>query len=79
MLERLLDRTFTAAFKSCSVSLGGPDNAYLKQRRDEFDVYFEWRKGYDRPPTAIVQSYYDRWNNIEFEDFTRQVRELLHM
>ena len=71
-------RTFTEAFKDASVKLGGPDNAYLKQRRDEFDVFFPWRKGYDgRPTSEAVSNYNQQWKDILFEDFTQKVKRLL--
>lgn len=71
-------RTFTEAFKDTSIKLGGPDNAYLKQRRDEFDVFYPWRKGYDnRPISDSVSNYHQRWKDISFEDFTQKVKNLL--
>lgn len=71
-------RTFSEAFVSLSAKLGGPTNAYLKQRRDEFDVYFKWRKGYcNRAISSAVSNYYERWNKIPFDDFTRKIKALL--
>lgn len=76
--EALGYRTFSEAFSDCSVRLGGPDNNYLKQRRDEFDVFFQWRRGYaNRPVTDAVRNYYNLWNGISQEEFTARVRTLL--
>ncbi|ACX74535.1 hypothetical protein FSU_1377 [Fibrobacter succinogenes subsp. succinogenes S85] len=70
--------TFTRAFKDISVKLGGPDNQYLKQRRDEFDVFYEWREGYNkRPVSEAVSNYHHQWKNISFEEFTTKVKRLL--
>lgn len=68
-------KTFTEAFRDISQKLGGPANAYLKQRRDEFDVYFSWRVGYNkRRISTAVSNYYERWNKIPFDEFTKSVK-----
>ena len=69
--------TFTEAFEQASAKLGGPVNVYLRQRRDEFDNYFPWRKGFDREPTDAVKHYYALWNSIPFDEFTQRVKDLL--
>ena len=70
--------TFTRAFKDISIKLGGPDNHYLRQRRDEFDVFYEWREGYNkRPVSEAVSNYHHRWKNIPFVEFTEKVKKLL--
>lgn len=76
--EALGDNTFSEAFKDISKKLGGPTNAYLKLRRDEFDVYFEWRKGYNKRETSpTVANYHKCWEKISFETFTEKIRCLL--
>jgi len=71
-------RTFSEAFEWLSIKLGGPNNAYLKQRRDEFDVYFKWRKGYrNRAISSAVRNYYERWNKIPFNDFLQRIKAML--
>lgn len=71
--------TFTEAFRDISIRLGGPDNSYLKMRRDEFDVFFNnGREGYNkRPVTEAVQQYYNKWDGIPFEKFTEQLKKML--
>lgn len=57
----------------------GIANNYLKQRRDEFDVFFDnGRAGYrNRKPTKVVQKMYENWNSIEFSKFTDIAKSVL--
>ena len=50
----------------------GKVNNYVKQRRDEFDVFFDnGRAGYrNRKPTPKVYRMYEHWNEINFDDLT---------
>lgn len=71
-------KTFNAAFNDISKKLGGPGNAYLKLRRDEFDVFFSWRRGYcNRPISKVVRNYHERWNKIPFDEFSRRIKTML--
>ena len=72
-------KSFTEAFRDISKKLGGPVNAYLKQRRDEFDVYFEWREGYNkRPISTAVSNFFKQWNKIPFIEFTKSIKAKLN-
>ena len=59
--------------------LGIAPNAYIKQRRDEFDVFFNnGRVGYHkRKSTATVIEMYERWNVMNFEEITELVKMVL--
>ena len=54
-------------------------NNYLKQRRDEFDVFFyNGRVGYrNRKPTKAVQRLYENWDQIRFDKLTCIVKAIL--
>lgn len=70
--------TFSEAFKDISKKLGGPTNAYLKLRRDEFDVFFSWRRGYcNRPISKVVRNHHERWDKIPFDEFSRRIKTML--
>lgn len=73
----------TAAMKDMSEKVTkneGIANNYLKQRRDEFDVFFDnGRAGYrNRKPTKAVLKMYENWNDIKFENFTEIARSILN-
>ena len=71
-------RTFKFAFSDISVKLGGPDNEYLKQRRDEFDVFYPWRKGFcNRSVATAVSNYHRQWKDIAFDEFTQKIKRML--
>ena len=46
------------------------ENSFIKQRRDEFDVFFDnwrvWRAW--REPTKQVSHMYEMWNGIEYDE-----------
>lgn len=58
---------------------GVTPNAYIKQRRDEFDVFFDnGRVGYHmRRPAAAVTKMYEQWNVMSFEEITELVKIIL--
>lgn len=65
-----------------SVRITGPGvapNAYLRRRRDEFDVFFDnGRAGQcNRKPTATVTELYEQWDVMEFEEITEIVKSVL--
>lgn len=70
------------AMEGLSVRITGPGvapNAYLRRRRDEFDVFFDnGRAGYrKRKPTAAVEKMYEQWNLMSFEEITALVKTVL--
>lgn len=70
------------AMDDLSIRITGPDvvpNAYIKQRRDEFDVFFDnGRVGRrNRKPTAAVTEMYERWNVMSFEEISELVKMVL--
>lgn len=70
------------AIEDLSIRITGPEispNAYIKQRRDEFDVFFDnGRVGYHkRKPTATVVEMYEQWNIMSFEEITELVKMVL--
>lgn len=72
----------TAAMEDMSEKITREDgyaNNYLKQRRDEFDVFYDnGRVGYrNRKPTKAVQRMYENWDQIEFEKMTCIVKAIL--
>lgn len=69
----------TDAINKISISVGKGNN-YLKQRRDEFDVLTEsHRRGYaNRMPTAAVVNIHDQLKDIDFDDFTSIVKQIIN-
>lgn len=70
------------AMEDLSVRITGPGvipNAYIKQRRDEFDVFFDnGRVGYHkREPAPSVIEMYEQWNVMSFEEITELVKMIL--
>lgn len=70
------------AMDDLSVRITGPGvapNAYLRRRRDEFDVFFDnGRVGQrNRKPTETVKELYGQWNVMEFEEITEIVKSVL--
>ena len=70
------------AMDDLSVRITGPGvapNAYLRRRRDEFDVFFDnGRVGQrNRKPTETVKELYGQWNIMEFEEITEIVKSVL--
>lgn len=70
------------AMEDLSIRITGPGiapNAYIKQRRDEFDVFFDnGRVGYHkRKPTVAVIEMYEQWNIMSFEEITELVKMVL--
>lgn len=70
------------AMEDLSIRITGPGvipNAYIKQRRDEFDVFFDnGRVGYHkRKPTFAVTEMYEQWNVMSFEEITELVKMVL--
>ena len=57
-----------------------PDNAYIRFRRDEFDIFFDnWRKGRQwRPATKQVFYMYKMWNQLSFEEMTINIWIILN-
>lgn len=77
------DGPVSKAMYDLSIRITGPNvipNAYIKQRRDEFDVFFDnGRVGYHkRKPTAAVTEMYEQWNVMSFEDITELVKLVLN-
>lgn len=80
-LQSLGYDSYSQAFKDLSIRLSGNENAYIKQRRDEFDVFFpeNGRVGYkNRKPAKMVKAYYEKWNNISFEDMTSMIKKMIN-
>jgi Predicted restriction endonuclease len=76
------DGSMSKAIDDLSIRITGSDvipNAYLKQRRDEFDVFFDnGRAGYcKRKPTAAVTKMYEQWNVMNFMEITELVKMVL--
>lgn len=70
------------AMEDLSIRITGPGivpNAYIKQRRDEFDVFFDnGRVGYHkRKPTIAVVEMYQQWNIMSFKEITQLVKMVL--
>lgn len=70
------------AMDDLSVRITGPGvepNAYLRRRRDEFDVFFDnGRAGqHNRKPTATVTELYEQWDVMEFKEITEIVKSVL--
>lgn len=70
------------AMDDLSIRITGPTvvpNAYIKQRRDEFDVFFDnGRVGRrNRKPTAAVTEMYERWNVMSFKEISELVKIVL--
>lgn len=70
------------AMEDLSIRITGPGvapNAYLKQRRDEFDIFFDnGRAGYrKRNPTNAVMKMYERWNVMSFKEISELVKVVL--
>lgn len=75
-------RPVSKAMEDLSIRITGSGiapNAYIKQRRDEFDVFFNnGRAGYHkRKPTAAVIEMYEQWNIMSFEEITELVKMVL--
>ncbi len=82
--ERAMDElgytSYSQAFSDLSIKLSGKDNSYIKQRRDEFDVFFpdNGRVGWqNREPTKRVQEQFKKWNMISFEALTAMIRNFI--
>ncbi len=76
------DGPISKAMDDLSVWITGPDimpNAYIKQRRDEFDVFFDnGRVGRrNRKPTKAVKEMYEQWNVMGFAEITELVKTVL--
>ncbi|MBO5373538.1 MAG: HNH endonuclease [Lachnospiraceae bacterium] len=74
--------TKNKALEDLSIRITGPDvepNAYIRQRRDEFDVFFDnGRVGYcKRKPKSAVTEMYEKWNIMSFEEITELVKAIL--
>ncbi len=70
------------AMDDLSIRITGPEimpNSYIKQRRDEFDVFFDnGRAGRrNRKPTVAVKEMYERWDVMEFAEITELVKTVL--
>ena len=70
------------AMDDLSVRITGPGvepNAYLRRRRDAFDVFFDnGRAGqHNRKPTATVTELYEQWDVMEFKEITEIVKSVL--
>jgi len=70
------------AMDDLSIRITGPNvipNAYIKQRRDEFDVFFDnGRVGRrNRKPNTAVTEMYERWNVMSFEEISELVKMVL--
>lgn len=57
----------------------GIENNYLKQRRDEFNIFWDnGRAGYrNRKPMKSVQKIYENWAQIKFGELTEIVKAIL--
>lgn len=71
------------AMDDLSIRITGPNvipNAYIKQRRDEFDVFFDnGRVGRsNRKPAAAVVEMYKQWNLMKFEEITELTKMVLN-
>lgn len=76
------DGPVSKAIDDLSVRITGPGvvpNAYIRRRRDEFDVFFDnGRVGQrNRKPTATVKELYEQWDVMEFEEITEIVKSVL--
>ena len=74
--------TVSKAMEDLSIRITGPGiapNAYIKQRRDEFDVFTgSSRKGWHkRAPIQSVVLMHNDLKNYDFEELTRIVKTLL--
>ena len=69
---------FSEAFKSISIQMQS-DNAYIKRRRDEFDVLTgSHRKGQRlRKPTKGVLLMHEALKNFSFDQLTQLVKDVL--
>lgn len=76
------DGPVSKAIDDLSVRITGPGvvpNAYIRRRRDEFDVFFDnGRVGQrNRKPTVTVKELYEQWDVMEFEEITEIVKSVL--
>jgi MoxR-like ATPase len=79
-MEALGYTSFSQAFDDLSIKLSGRINSYIKQRRDEFDVFFpdNGRVGYqNREPTKKVHDLFEKWNVVSFEEMTVMIKDII--
>lgn len=71
-------KTFNDAFNDISIKLN-LNGQYLKLRRDEFDPFFEWRKGWrNRPVDKTCIQVYEYYNNLSEHSFRDIVVKLIN-
>ncbi len=78
-VEKLGYSNRSEAMRIISAKLGS-NNEYLKRRRDEFDVLTgSHRRGQcNREPTPAVIEYHEEYKDIDFDEFSGRIIQLLH-
>lgn len=72
-------RTLSEAFSDIAFRIGGTNNTYMLWRRHEFNILFENEQNAfnDGRLSRRVINYFNEWNGLSFEDFTREVLRMI--